>query len=90
MIELYSGPGNQWLSSMNEKTKTKPELAFVEAPKRGLADCDEVDDYIDEWHDGPYTCELYEFLGMTRRQYFAWGEDESYLRRTFPRGGNTE
>ena len=72
---------------MKKKTAEKTELSFVEALKQGLADYDEVDDYIDEWHNGPYTCELYEFLGMTRRQYFAWGEDESYLRRTFPRGG---
>ena len=71
---------------MNEKTKTEPEPTFVEALKQGLADYDDVDDYIHKWHNGPYTCELYEFLGMTQRQYFAWGEDESYLRRTFPRG----
>ena len=88
MIELYSGPGNQWFSSMNEKTKTKPELAFVEAPKRGAADCDDIDDYIDEWHEGPYTCELYEFLGMTQQQFHEYVKyPEPYLRRTFPRGG---
>ena len=70
-----------------ENTASTPELSFVEALRRGLADYDDVDDYIDQWHDGRYDCPIYEFLGMTREQYFAWGEDESYLRRTFPRGG---
>ena len=72
---------------MNEKTKTKPALTFVEALKRGVADYDDVDDYIDEWHNGPYTCELYEFLGMTQRQFFEYVKyHEPYLRRTFPKG----
>ena len=65
----------------------KAAPSFAEALRLGIADYADIDDYIDQWHNWPYICELYEFLGMTRRQYFAWGEDESYLRRTFPRGG---
>ena len=38
--------------NMNEKTEAKPALTFVEALKRGLADCDDIDDYIDEWPTG--------------------------------------
>lgn len=73
---------------MKKNTITKPELSFVEALKRGLADYADVDDYIHKWHDGPYTCELYEFLGMTQQQFFEYAKQhEPYLRRTFPRGG---
>jgi hypothetical protein len=65
----------------------KEAPSFVEALRQGLADYDDIDDYIDEWHDGPYRCEIYEFLGMTRQQYFNWLEGgEEYLRRTFPKG----
>ena len=70
----------------NDAPEERPELTFVEALKRGLADYDDVDDYIDKWHDGPYDCELYEFLGMTQKQFFEYAEQhEPYLRRTFPR-----
>ena len=69
----------------NDNTEVK-ELTFIEALKQGLVDYDAVDDYIDKWHDGQYDCEIYEFLGMTRQQYFKWGEDESYLKRTFRKG----
>ena len=75
---------------MKDAPAPGPELPFVEALKRGLADYDDVDDYIDRWHDGPYSCTIYEFLGMTKEQYFKWGEDESYLRRTFRKGSVPE
>ena len=32
-------------------------------------DSTDIDDLIDEWHNGDSTCELYEYLGMTIEDY---------------------
>ena len=73
---------------MKKKTTAKPELSFVEALKRGLTDYENIHDCIKKWHEGPYTCSISEFLGMTKAQYLAWLAGQTpYLRRTFPRGG---
>jgi hypothetical protein len=31
-----------------------------------------LDDLIDEWHDGDYDIPLHEFLGMTWEEYKTW------------------
>ena len=70
----------------NGTLEERRELSFVEALKRGLADYDDINDYIARWHDGPYTCSVSEFLGMTRKQYLAWLAGQTpYLKRTFPK-----
>ena len=66
----------------------KAAPSFVEALRLGIADYDDINDYIKTWHEGPYTCSVSEFLGMTETQYLAWLAGRTpYLRRTFPRGG---
>jgi len=65
-------------------------LSFTEALVQGLADYEDIYDYIHKWHIGPYTCKVYEFLGMTKQQYFKWGEDENYLKQAFPKGSKKE
>ena len=72
---------------MKKKAADEPKPSFVEALKWGEADYEDIHDYIGEWHDGPYTCALHEFLGMTREQYFKWiNGDEEYLKRAFQKG----
>ena len=39
----------------------------------------EIDDYIDLWHDGESEISLHEFLGMTKKEYALYMEDEQYL-----------
>ena len=39
----------------------------------------EVDDYIDKWHDDERKLSLYDFLGMTKKEYTLFVEDENYL-----------
>ena len=34
----------------------------------------EIDDLIDEWHDGDDSRDLNEFLGMTHEEYTTWVE----------------
>ena len=62
-------------------------LTFVEALKQGLADYEDIDDYINAWHEGDSTLPLHEFLGMTWREYCVWAEDGAAgLKRLFKKG----
>ena len=53
---------------------------FIDAVIIGDALIDEIDDYIDVWHNEDSKLEIYEFLGMTQREYRLWVEDESFLK----------
>jgi hypothetical protein len=33
---------------------------------------DDIDDLIDEWHEGDYDMPLHQFLGMTWGEYTTW------------------
>ena len=33
---------------------------------------DEIDDFIDQWHETPEGHELYDYLGMTQEEYSLW------------------
>ena len=41
---------------------------------------DEIDDYIEKWHDSDTDCSVFEYLGMTEEEYFLWIEDNSNLK----------
>lgn len=47
------------------------KLSFMQRLERGEQSLD-IDDFIDEWHDGPYDSQLHEFLGMTHEEYVSW------------------
>lgn len=55
---------------------------FVELCLNGDAFLDEIDDFIDMWHDNEDTSEeisLYDHLGMTWREYSLWVKDSDVL-----------
>jgi hypothetical protein len=39
----------------------------------------EIDDYVELWHDSDTELSLHEFLGMTKKEYALYVEDEQYL-----------
>lgn len=45
----------------------------------GNATIDEIDEYVDKWHDGNGEESLSEFLGMTDKEYAVWLMDASAL-----------
>lgn len=49
-----------------------PLMSFMEMLKRKLVTWDDVEDFVEIWHSGPYDCELYEFLGMSLEEYKLW------------------
>ncbi len=41
---------------------------------------DEIDDYVEKWHNSDSHCSVSEYLGMTEEEYFLWTEDNSNLK----------
>lgn len=41
---------------------------------------DEIDDYIEKWHDSDTDCSVFEYLGMTEEEYLLWVENDFYLK----------
>lgn len=52
---------------------------FIDMYRMGDAQAEDIDDFIDEWHDHPGSVPLYTFLGMTREEYASWVEDAASL-----------
>ncbi|AXI72404.1 hypothetical protein [Streptomyces cavourensis] len=54
---------------------------FVEDALTGVAGVEDIDSYVDAWHDGDGgDLELHEFLGMTWDEYRLWVEKPNTLR----------
>ena len=45
---------------------------FIDLALNGQAVADEIEDFIELWHDGTGPEPLHEFLGMTREEYSLW------------------
>ena len=45
---------------------------FIAKCQMGEVLLDEIDDFVDEWHESDSESPIYEFLGMTRYEYFLW------------------
>jgi hypothetical protein len=39
----------------------------------------EIDDYIEKWHEMGISLDLHAFLGMSKKEYELFVQDESYL-----------
>jgi hypothetical protein len=48
------------------------EMTFVEACWAGEAFADEIDNWIERWHNESRDKPLHEFLGLTIEQYERW------------------
>lgn len=69
---------------------------FIDMCRDGQARPGDIDNFIDRWHETPNGMPLYAYLGMTRKEYSMWVEDETVLasiigaRPNDLRRGNTE
>ena len=52
---------------------------FLELVLTGKAHRDDIDDFIDRWHEGEGSCSLAQFLGMSDDEYALWVEKPSAL-----------
>lgn len=52
---------------------------FMEMYLSGEAVPDEIDDFVDRWHESDSDLSIHEFLGMTREEYLSWVKDPNVL-----------
>lgn len=53
--------------------------SFIELCLCGERVPDEIDDFVDKWHDQSLGIPLHEFLGMTEAEYSLWAADSRML-----------
>ncbi len=51
---------------------SKPSTTFIGKCLSGDALYEDIDDYIDLWHNSDSEEKLHEFLGMTHDEYIEW------------------
>lgn len=54
-------------------------LSFVDACLAGQRLADEIDDFVDQWHEGESQEPLSDFLGFTPEEYALWVENPDSL-----------
>lgn len=55
------------------------EKSFLVLMMEGRVSPDEIDDFIEAWHEGDEGSSLPEYLGMTREEYRLWFHDPGAL-----------
>lgn len=51
---------------------SRSSRTFVDACLQGEAFADEIDNFVDRWHDEDCDCDLADYLGFTAREYAEW------------------
>jgi len=46
--------------------------AFIDLCVEGKVPLDDIDDFVDQWHEIPAGMELCDYLGMTQEEYSLW------------------
>ena len=73
------------MNVQSQKQASDTEKTFVEMLQNGQCTADDIDTYIDKWHDEYNgTKKLHEYLGMTKSQYDRWMVDPQSLATMFP------
>lgn len=52
---------------------------FIQQVKDGNVKIEQIDEFVDQWHNGTSPLELHEFLGMTKDEYSLWVTHPQYL-----------
>ena len=52
---------------------------FIEMCMTGETHPDDIDNFVDEWHESDCNLPIHDFLGMTRDEYFSWVKDPDVL-----------
>jgi hypothetical protein len=59
---------------------SKSKISFVELCLSGEALPDEIDEFVEHWHNHPEGS-LHDFLGMKKSEYALWVKDPDALAR---------
>ena len=52
---------------------------FLELVLAGEVQREDIEDFIDQWHEGETACSLAEFLGLSDDEYALWVEQPTAL-----------
>lgn len=52
---------------------------FIEKCITGEVLLDDIDDYVDQWHDDHTKVQIHEYLGMKKSEYSLWLTDPNIL-----------
>lgn len=63
---------------------------FIEKFTLGEVGVEDLDNFIDEWHDSPTDLPLYDYLGLTWEQYSDIVMNPKILSEYFPRTCDVE
>ncbi len=55
------------------------QVAFLDRYLKGEVLAEDIDDFVDQWHNSPGNQQLYEYLGMTEEEYSLWLGDPDVL-----------
>jgi hypothetical protein len=57
---------------------SRPKKSFVELCVHGKASPDEIDDFVEQWHNHPEGS-LHDYLGMKKSEYALWVKNPDAL-----------
>lgn len=60
---------------MSEPAMSNSATDFMTLALNGYVLPDEIDDFVEAWHDGENEGELHDFLGMTLEEFTLWVSD---------------
>ena len=52
--------------------------SFIQQCLNGNVLLEDIDDFIHQWHNTDSGVGIYDYLGMTRREYFLWVRESRY------------
>jgi hypothetical protein len=55
------------------------DVSFLDQLMAGLVMSDQIDDFVDHWHEGATGQPIHQFLGMTAEEYSLWVQDPDAL-----------
>jgi hypothetical protein len=58
---------------------SEPHKTFIDLSLEGKVSLDQIDDYIDAWHNEPRGESLSQYLGMEKTEYSLWVRDPDAL-----------
>lgn len=77
-VRSYASQAIASILRMEEYEAKKKPKTFIDKCVSGEATIDQIDDYIDEWHDRKEdNGEIYKFLGLSQSEYAEWVEKPS-------------
>jgi hypothetical protein len=65
---------------LNNSSAKNSSAKFIDLVLEGDAFETEIDDFVEEWHNGESDLSLTEFLGFTKEEYALWVEQPQSLR----------